>query len=564
MFTLLGAVSAVAVYFLVDSIEPEDANFSLRVALAAAIATFSLAVALVTRRNNLTSGLLFALVMATVIAGISYWRLHIDWPHPFNFLALAVALFVYSPFYQASLHTQWRDYRALHHHAWSNAVILPLGMMFVGLAFAMAHLVAELFSLVGIDHLQKLLRQDTVKWLLGGSALGASIGALREHEGIIASTQRLVQSVFSLLTSPLALGLGGFLLVLPFTGLESLWNNTNNTSATLFACAFAALVFLNSVVREDSQNQSTNRFMQIAARVLALCLAPLALISALAVKLRIDQYGWTPDRLWAVVICILLVIYGIFYLYAALRKLVFNESVRQANILLALLVCAVALTLATPLFDFGKYSVKDQLARLEDGRVTEERFDLTAMAFDFGPAGHKALAELKNTASAEFTSRIENTLSAKTRYIARRNENDRESQNKGTLRVMAGVQTIPEGLLNRLQQDRTCKYGYCYLYWSKSGREVILVNRTCSSEWFGDCRPDVYLYKLQRGFWTSSNQSADITHLYDTLPSSEKPESKEAFLRQLDTAAEQGSIELRPVQRMQLYIDGVPVGPTME
>ena len=143
--------------------------------------------------------------------------------------------------------------------------------------------------------------------MLGGTALGASIGTLREYESIIASTQRLVQSIFSLLATPLALGLAGFLLVLPFTGLESLWSNTRNTSATLFSCALAALVFLNSVVRDDAENQSNNRLMQLGARVLALCVAPLALIAALAIKLRVDQYGWTPDRLWATVICSLLV-----------------------------------------------------------------------------------------------------------------------------------------------------------------------------------------------------------------------------------------------------------------
>ena len=558
LFALLGGILAFAIYHLTDSIGQDAAEVTWRASLSAAIASFGLVFAIVVRRDRLFSGVVFSLLVAVVVGGIGYWRLHIDWPHIFNFAALAVALFVLSPFYQTSLHSKWHSYLALHHHSWSNAVILPLGLLFVGLTFGMAYMIAELFSLVGINVLKKLLRQDITGWMLGGASLGASLGVLREHEGIIASTQRLVQSIFSLLAAPVALGLCGFLLVLPFTGLESLWNNTRNTSATLFACALAALVFLNSVVREDSSNQSQNRLMQWAARLLAVCLAPLALIAALAIRLRVDQYGWTPDRFWATVICALLVVYGAFYIVAALRKLQFNETIRKANIALAILVCAVALLLATPILDFGAYSVKDQLTRLKNGRIAEGKLDLSAMAFDFGPAGREALQDLRRNGSKEFAARIDEVLNAKSRWAA--NKVTDEIVISVVIRVLNGSAEIPASLLAVLGNNQVCRNDYCFLLWTENKAGAFLVDQNCRGS--AGCRPEVQLYRRNADRWDREFKYSSPDDLLSLVQRSDEADSAKALIRRLDAAAQAGTIEIRPVQRMQVFIDGHAIGPS--
>ncbi|MEM7260215.1 MAG: hypothetical protein AAF404_22820, partial [Pseudomonadota bacterium] len=167
IFSALGGVSALLVYLLLDQINDDQPDFMWRISAAVAIVTFGLLFVMVCRRSQWISGLLFSLVLAAMTAGISYWRLSIEWPHAFNFMALMVAVFIASPFYQTTLHSRWNDYRALHHHAWGNAVMLPLGGLFVGLTFAVAYLLAELFSLVGIEFLKDWLRVDEVLWVLG-------------------------------------------------------------------------------------------------------------------------------------------------------------------------------------------------------------------------------------------------------------------------------------------------------------------------------------------------------------------------------------------------------------
>ncbi len=565
LFAVLGVVSALSIYYLAVIQIDESNDNRLPTALAASIAGFSLLLAMVVRKSHLPGGVIFALIAALVIGGISYWRLTIDWLHEFNFMALVVALFVCAPFYQTSTHSSWRDYRALHHHAWGNAVLLPLGLLFVLLTFGMAYLLAELFSLVGIEILKQWLDRDATPWVIAGGSLGASIGVLREYDRIISSSQQLVQGVFSLLTTPLALGLGTFLLALPFTGLETLWEKTHNSSTVLFACAVAAIVFVNAVVRDDKSSQGNNRILQFAARVLAVCLAPLAAIAAIAIQLRVKQYGWTPDRLWAAVVCALLIGYGVMYLLAAMRRLTFNESIRRANLYLAIIVCAMAVLLATPLLDFGAYSVKDQLARFQDNRVPEEDLDLVAMAFDFGPAGRQALQALKVDASPSLAIRIQQVEQVRAegssgRYLLETSITEPNAE----IEVLVGPADIPGALRRAIGQHGRCRFQYCYLLWSDSEKEVALVEQVCHTDADRKCEPAVSTYRLHTELWIRQyGQNDSLWNIYQSLDPAARPPTLGEFTSQLDDAAKAGRLEVRPVQRKQVFIGDTAIGPTL-
>src|SRR5690606_2429525 len=47
-----------------------------------------------------------------------------------------------------------------------------------------------------------------------------------------------------------------------------------------------------------------------------------------------------------------------------------------------------------PVLDFGAVSARNQIARLESGKVSAEDFDYVALRWDFGDAGRRALARL--------------------------------------------------------------------------------------------------------------------------------------------------------------------------
>jgi hypothetical protein len=93
---------------------------------------------------------------------------------------------------------------------------------------------------------------------------------------------------------------------------------------------------------------------------------------------------------------IVAVAYGVAYWAGLVRgfRKDWAARLRDANLHLAAATCVLALVLALPLFDFGAISARNQVARLESGRVSAEEFDFTALRWDFGDAGRRALARL--------------------------------------------------------------------------------------------------------------------------------------------------------------------------
>lgn len=559
IFAALGAVSAALIYLLIDNIKSTDSGFDVRVAAALAITAFSAVFCIAAHRQTLFKCLLYALAVAVVVGGICYWRLTLQWPEAFCFVALALTVFTATPFFQSAVLNSFRDYKALHHYAWGNLLIGILSVLFMGLSLALAHLLGTLFSLVGIDFFKNLLREEFTVWLLCGTALGAAVGVLREHDKIISSTQSVVQGIFSLLVLPLALGLGGFIVALPFTGLETLWSSTRNTSATLFSCAAIALIVINAVIRDNSVSESKSRIALISARVLSIVIAPLALVAVVAIKLRVEQYGWTPDRLWATVVCGLLVLYGLSYILAGLTK-AFPKVIRSVNLYLALVICAVALILATPLFDFGKVSARDQISRFSEGTISAENLDLSALAFDFGPAGRAALESLKTTASPALAVKIDGVMNAESRWQANNIEEKHDATELADKLVVNPLSwDVPEDLMQMLSERHVCsKKSYCYLFASKNNSEVILIDQLCHGTRHERCYPRIQLFENNNGGWSGDSFSIAASG------SNKDFKARGQLQKEVDLAAIEGKLEIKPVQRMQLFVGDQPFGPTIE
>ncbi|NWM20069.1 DUF4153 domain-containing protein, partial [Escherichia coli] len=81
-----------------------------------------------------------------------------------------------------------------------------------------------------------------------GLAFGSALGLLREHDAVVRLLQRVVATVLAVLAPVLAIGLGLFLLALPFTGLRALWDATQATTPLLLSCAVGGLILANAVI----------------------------------------------------------------------------------------------------------------------------------------------------------------------------------------------------------------------------------------------------------------------------------------------------------------------------
>lgn len=370
---LLGAVLALTVHLLTRG--PAAWQWTenpLRLGAAAALAAGGIVFAFTLERPRWLWSVLFAAGAGLVVGLVTYWNGRPEswgagegWQLVSALLAIAIA----APLFQASRDSgRWNlDYAVVHAHILTNIVLWIVAWGFVLLTFLLVLLLSNLFQLIGIGLLHDLLDKEWFPWLLNGGALGAAIGLLRDRDQIVGTLQRVATAILSVLAPILAAGLVLFVLALPFTGLQPLWDQTRATTPILLACVVGAVVLINAVIGSGAaEDEARPRIVRWAAAALAAVVLPLALVAAVSTGKRIAQHGFTPDRLWAAVFIAITVAGAAAYLFALLRgRAGWPALLRTLNLRIAIGICLVALFLALPIVSFGAISTRDQVARLK-------------------------------------------------------------------------------------------------------------------------------------------------------------------------------------------------------
>lgn len=179
------------------------------------------------------------------------------------------------------------------------------------------------------------------------------------------------------------------------------------------------------------------------------------------------------------------------------------------------------------------------------------------MAYDFGPAGREALESLKSNASPDLVARIDSVLNTEHRWQSaalERGDNTRNLNEK--LEVSPPSWTVPDELLKAMERNVCQNDGYCYLYASDNSTQVLVLDQLCIGD--AKCQPRVWAYRLHNEHWQRDNVG------YNNIFLEKGDTSREGYLQQLDLAARAGELELKPVQRMQLFIGDEPFGPVIE
>lgn len=547
----LGAALALVLHLLTRG--PEIWQWTenpLRLGAAAALAAGGIVFAFSLERRRWLWSLAFAAAAGLVVGFVTYWNGQPEswgagegWQLASALLALVIAV----PLFQASRDAgRWNlDYRAVHAHILTNIVIWFVAWGFVLITFLLVLLLAELFQLIGIRLLHDLLNKPWFPWPLIGGALGAAVGLLRDRDRIVGTLQRAATAILSFLAPLLALGLVIFVAALPFTGLEPLWEQTRATTPILLVCILGAVVLINAVIGSGSaEDEMRPRPIRWAAAALSAVVLPLAIVAAVSTGKRIAQHGFTPDRLWAAVFIAITVAGAAAYLFALVRgRARWPDLLRTLNLRIAIGICLVALFLAVPIVSFGSLSTRDQVARLQSGRIAPDRFDWAALRFDFGPSGRRALERLAGDSDLVLRQRAREALRAATRWaIASPPEAPAARPGRAPVRIRTeGGGVIPPTLSDLIARRSDCASAEsCRLVFLSPGRAVLLRPdcRHCSLFLF-DAQPD--------GTWVQRLPTPPVATNNAPLP---------------DTA--RGRVEVRKVERQQLFVDGRPVGDTFE
>ena len=536
-----------------------QATEAWREALATAVAVAALSFSITVEQKRLWWAAVFALAWGAVVGLVGYYTASynlistmFEWP----FFSGLFAVMLAAPLFQTVRDAgAWRfDYATLHRHAWSDAVIGFAGLVFVGVAFLLAWLLAGLFDLIGIDLLKQLMREDWFGWVLAGFAFGSAVGLLRERDALVANLQRLVMVVLAVLAPVLAVGLGLFLLSLPFTGLGKLWASSLPTTPLMLAAAAFAVLLTNAVIGDGvgSEDRRSGRILWQSALLLSLCVLPLAVIGAISLAQRIGQYGWTPERIWGLLCVAVALVYGAAGWWSVARgRMGFDALLRPLQVKMALGLCGVALFLALPILDFGAISTRSQMDRLARGLVTADKFDWRAMAFSFGPAGRRDLKAIADSGPADQRGLAAAALAAKNRWQVDEDVGTVQAASSldRWLRMVPANRPAPPALRDAIAQSRFCRGTPCAATLIDDQR-VLLV---------GERRPDSGLSRSmfilrKDGKWEDMGEYMSPPVV--TTPGQSRPEP----VVNVATAP----IDLRTVQRRQLFVAGKPVGDPFE
>lgn len=529
----------------------DDGKLALPTVMATAIAVATISFAITLERRRWWWAALFAagwgLVIGLITLSTRRYGVH---PNIFEygFFAGITAVLLASPLFQAA-----RDEGALRfpprrvfEHAWTDAVIGAASLAFIGISFAMADLIASLFDLIGIHFLKRLMREGWFGWSLAGFAFGAASGLLRERDALVLNIQRLVKTILSILAPVLAAALWLFLLSLPLTGLAGLWDGWLSATALTLAAAGASYILINAVIGGADEALPANPVLRWSMIALLLAITPLALLAAAALGQRIGQYGWTPERIWGVLAVAVALAFGLIAIWCLLRdRMGFVARLRRMQVWHAVAVTVTALFLALPILDFGAMATRDQLARLRSGDVSATEFDWTAMAFDFGPAGRAALRTLARSGSADERRFATTALAQESRWSPAGDvvENARAQAALDAVRIEPGGGRLPAGAVAPLADTRLCSVEGCRVRQLADGRLLVVGRRGPGAQLDG-----ILLVRNATGGWETRGLQMN----------GPQPDGG------LEGPVTAARIELRPVTRQQLYVDGVLIGDIVD
>lgn len=331
-----------------------------------------------------------------------------------------VVWFVAMPFVQSWLRGRRGrvDYAELFQDAWRNTLLVANALFFTLIFWLLLMLWAGLFAVLDIRFFKELFESHRFIYPATTTAISFAL-SLEEYEANALTAIRCNLLRFQTWLLPLAAAIAlMFLGATAFSGVALIWK-TGYATALMLTLLLILVVLINAAWQDGKQAPP---FARVTTMVIRLAVAVMPVMAALcvwAMTLRVQQYGWTVDRVWAAVIVALVCVYAVGYAWGAVKS-PWLANIGRVNVLVACLIIASLVALNSPVLDPQRISANSQVARLLAGKVQAAKFNYAYLRFDLGRAGNTQLIALSQTnahpQAADIRAGASEALKKQTRY----------------------------------------------------------------------------------------------------------------------------------------------------
>jgi hypothetical protein len=293
----------------------------------------------------------------------------------------------------SSFLTRYRNY---FDATWKFGVQLALAAAFVGAFWSLLWLGAALFSLINLTFFRELIQHSWFYFPATSIAAAMAIHLTDVRAQMVIGIRTVGLTLLSWLLPLLTLLVAAFISSLGFTGLEPLWRTRAGVGILLVA-AGVLVVLINAVYQDGDSADARPIVLRYGELVASVLLIPLVALSAYALALRVQQYGWTIERIGTLACILVASCYALGYTASALFSLMGGQwmwALESVNIFVAFLILVLLGLLFSPAGDPARLSVASQMARLESGTTKASAFDFTYLRNQGGRYGTQALQHL--------------------------------------------------------------------------------------------------------------------------------------------------------------------------
>lgn len=308
---------------------------------------------------------------------------------------LSIASFKVLMYAQQYMSGRAFNYSHLFEWSWRNFLTLCLSLLFALCFWGILMLWAGLFKAIKINFFYDLFTERWFYYPAVSLAHGFGIVIFRSQSKVIDAIKTLQQVLMKYLLIVLVIVSMLFLAALPVSGLAPLWESGG--SFLILWMQALVLFFINAVYQDDPTQRPYNiiahRFIYAGVILLPIYSA----ISFYGLSLRVEQYGWSVMRCWALLIWLLLALFSLGYFWGVARlRDNWIKLVSKINVGMGLVVLFFMLLVNTPLLDFRKITVQSQLHRLNLESKNPEELDVRYFRQELARPGYEALQALKD------------------------------------------------------------------------------------------------------------------------------------------------------------------------